>query len=144
MYPLAQKDSIGIFSINVHNERMSFSETYRTIQYGWKTLCPKVTCHYFRHIRNIHRINFPYFFRQELWTWTKLCSCIGSICFLISDTLLGFHYFHTPLPYSQVCIRWFLYIYGIVMYHFSQYDSLLLSTRLFVNPSRCFSLFRFL
>lgn len=45
------------------------------------------------------------FLRQELWTWTKLCSCIGSICFLISDTLLGFHYFHTPLPYSQVyCI----------------------------------------
>ncbi|XP_011692392.1 PREDICTED: lysoplasmalogenase-like protein TMEM86A [Wasmannia auropunctata] len=38
------------------------------------------------------------------WTWTKLCSCIGSICFVISDTLLGFHYFHSPLPYSQVSI----------------------------------------
>ncbi|KYN13781.1 Zinc/cadmium resistance protein [Trachymyrmex cornetzi] len=41
---------------------------------------------------------------NELWTWTKLCSCIGSICFVISDTLLGFHYFHNPLPYSQVSI----------------------------------------
>ncbi|CAD1475832.1 unnamed protein product, partial [Heterotrigona itama] len=45
-----------------------------------------------------------FYLRTELWTWTKLCSCIGSICFLISDTLLGFHYFHTPLPYSQVSI----------------------------------------
>ncbi|KYQ52307.1 hypothetical protein ALC60_08573 [Trachymyrmex zeteki] len=41
------------------------------------------------------------FIHPELWTWTKLCSCIGSICFVISDTLLGFHYFHSPLPYSQ-------------------------------------------
>ncbi|KAI4495570.1 hypothetical protein M0802_008582 [Mischocyttarus mexicanus] len=43
-------------------------------------------------------------FFEELWTWTKLCSCVGSICFLISDTLLGFHYFRSPLPYSQVSI----------------------------------------
>ncbi|KAG9431916.1 lysoplasmalogenase-like protein TMEM86A-like isoform X1 [Apis mellifera carnica] len=50
--------------------------------------------------RAISRVQFY----KELWTWTKLCSCIGSICFLISDTLLGFHYFHTPLPYSQVSI----------------------------------------
>ncbi|XP_076652485.1 lysoplasmalogenase TMEM86A [Halictus rubicundus] len=50
--------------------------------------------------RAISRVQFY----RELWTWTKLCSCIGSICFLISDTLLGFHYFHTPLPYSQVSI----------------------------------------
>lgn len=50
--------------------------------------------------RAISRVQF---FR-ELWTWTKLCSCIGSICFVISDTLLGFHYFRSPLPYSQVSI----------------------------------------
>ncbi|XP_012523541.1 lysoplasmalogenase-like protein TMEM86A [Monomorium pharaonis] len=43
-------------------------------------------------------------FFEELWTWTKLCSCIGGICFLISDTLLGFHNFHNPLPYAQVSI----------------------------------------
>ncbi|XP_076757114.1 lysoplasmalogenase TMEM86A isoform X2 [Xylocopa sonorina] len=50
--------------------------------------------------RAISRVQFY----KELWTWTKLCSCIGGICFLVSDTLLGFHYFHTPLPYSQVSI----------------------------------------
>ncbi|KYM85100.1 Transmembrane protein 86A [Atta colombica] len=50
--------------------------------------------------RAISRVQFF----GELWTWTKLCSCIGSICFVISDTLLGFHYFHSPLPYSQVSI----------------------------------------
>ncbi|XP_043603266.1 lysoplasmalogenase-like protein TMEM86A isoform X1 [Bombus pyrosoma] len=54
--------------------------------------------------RAISRVEFYKVQRKELWTWTKLCSCIGSICFLISDTLLGFHYFHTPLPYSQISI----------------------------------------
>ncbi|KAF7412309.1 lysoplasmalogenase-like protein TMEM86A [Vespula maculifrons] len=50
--------------------------------------------------RAISRVQFF----EELWTWTKLCSCVGSICFLISDTLLGIHYFRNPLPYSQVSI----------------------------------------
>lgn len=50
--------------------------------------------------RAISRVQFF----EELWTWTKLCSCVGSICFLISDTLLGFHYFRGPVPYSQVSI----------------------------------------
>ncbi|XP_043681592.1 lysoplasmalogenase-like protein TMEM86A [Vespula pensylvanica] len=50
--------------------------------------------------RAISRVQFF----GELWTWTKLCSCVGSICFLISDTLLGIHYFRNPLPYSQVSI----------------------------------------
>ncbi|XP_071577293.1 lysoplasmalogenase TMEM86A-like [Temnothorax nylanderi] len=50
--------------------------------------------------RTISRVQFF----EELCTWTKLCSCIGSICFVTSDTLLGFHYFHSPLPYSQVSI----------------------------------------
>ncbi|XP_066600593.1 lysoplasmalogenase TMEM86A [Prorops nasuta] len=50
--------------------------------------------------RAISRVQFF----GELWTWTKLCSCLGSICFVISDTLLGFHYFHTPLPYAQISI----------------------------------------
>ncbi|XP_014478382.1 PREDICTED: lysoplasmalogenase-like protein TMEM86A [Dinoponera quadriceps] len=49
--------------------------------------------------RAISRVQFS----GEL-TWTKLCSCIGSICFVISDTLLGFHHFHTKLPYAQVSI----------------------------------------
>lgn len=36
--------------------------------------------------------------------WTKLCSCIGGILFLISDTILGFHHFYHPIPYSAVSI----------------------------------------
>ncbi|XP_051168920.1 lysoplasmalogenase-like protein TMEM86A [Leptopilina boulardi] len=43
-------------------------------------------------------------FFDELWTWTKLCSCVGSICFLMSDTLLGFNYFYSPIPYSRISI----------------------------------------
>ncbi|XP_015599351.1 lysoplasmalogenase-like protein TMEM86A [Cephus cinctus] len=50
--------------------------------------------------RAISRVQFF----EELWTWTKLCSCAGSICFVVSDTLIGFHHFHRPLPYSQISI----------------------------------------
>ena len=39
---------------------------------------------------------------QELWTWTKLCSCAGGILFALSDTVIGFNEFHTKVPYSQV------------------------------------------
>ncbi|XP_031781665.1 lysoplasmalogenase-like protein TMEM86A [Nasonia vitripennis] len=38
------------------------------------------------------------------WTWTRLCCCIGSICFVISDTLIGFHHFYKPVPYPQITI----------------------------------------
>lgn len=41
---------------------------------------------------------------EELWTWTKLCSCAGGIMFATSDALIGFHHFHQPIPYSQVLI----------------------------------------
>ncbi|XP_033216216.1 lysoplasmalogenase-like protein TMEM86A [Belonocnema kinseyi] len=50
--------------------------------------------------RAISRVQFF----EELWTWNKLCSCVGSIFFLISDTLLGFNYFHSPIPYAQISI----------------------------------------
>uniref|UniRef100_T1JLT3 lysoplasmalogenase n=1 Tax=Strigamia maritima TaxID=126957 RepID=T1JLT3_STRMM len=41
---------------------------------------------------------------EELWTWTKLCSCAGGVLFMISDCLIGFDHFHSPIPYSQVII----------------------------------------
>ncbi|XP_018014321.1 lysoplasmalogenase-like protein TMEM86A [Hyalella azteca] len=41
---------------------------------------------------------------EELWTWTKLCSCAGGILFAFSDTCIGIHHFHSPLPYSEVLI----------------------------------------
>jgi len=43
-------------------------------------------------------------FFEELWTWTKLCSCAGGIAFGISDNLIAFHQFYTSLPYAQVLI----------------------------------------
>lgn len=41
---------------------------------------------------------------EDLWTWTKLCSCAGGIMFCISDTLIGINRFLMPIPYSQVLI----------------------------------------
>lgn len=41
---------------------------------------------------------------EELWTWTKLCSCIGGILFAFSDTVIGFNAFYTKVPYAQVLI----------------------------------------
>ncbi|XP_046394020.1 lysoplasmalogenase-like protein TMEM86A [Ischnura elegans] len=41
---------------------------------------------------------------EELWTWTKLCSCVGAFFFVISDTLIGFHQFYRPIPHSQALI----------------------------------------
>ncbi|XP_043269204.1 lysoplasmalogenase-like protein TMEM86A [Venturia canescens] len=38
------------------------------------------------------------------WTWTKLCSGMGGVCFAISDALLGFHHFYAPMPYATVSI----------------------------------------
>jgi len=40
--------------------------------------------------------------KQELWTWTKLCSFVGGALFVISDSILGFDKFVSPIPYSQV------------------------------------------
>ncbi|KAG8232629.1 hypothetical protein J437_LFUL012985 [Ladona fulva] len=41
---------------------------------------------------------------EELWTWTKLCSCVGAFFFVISDSLIGFHQFYHPIPHSQALI----------------------------------------
>ncbi|KAJ8676657.1 hypothetical protein QAD02_012444, partial [Eretmocerus hayati] len=40
-------------------------------------------------------------YSQKHQTWIRVCSCIGSICFVISDTLIGFHHFYSPVPYPQ-------------------------------------------
>lgn len=41
---------------------------------------------------------------DDLWTWTKLCSCAGSIMFFISDTTIAINTFRMPVPYSQAII----------------------------------------
>jgi len=43
-------------------------------------------------------------FFEELWTWTKLCSCAGGILFGISDNLIAFNQFYKPLPHAEVII----------------------------------------
>ncbi|KAK3860183.1 hypothetical protein Pcinc_033755 [Petrolisthes cinctipes] len=43
-------------------------------------------------------------FFQELWTWTKLCSCVGGVLFAVSDALIGFHAYYCTIPYSQALI----------------------------------------
>lgn len=41
---------------------------------------------------------------QELWTWTKLCSCLGGVLFAVSDTFIGFNTYYSPIPYAQAMI----------------------------------------
>ncbi|XP_066275658.1 lysoplasmalogenase TMEM86A-like [Branchiostoma lanceolatum] len=42
--------------------------------------------------------------RNDLWTWTKLCACVGALLFIISDTLLGVNKFRIPIPYNRALI----------------------------------------
>lgn len=41
---------------------------------------------------------------EDLWTWTKLCSCGGGILFALSDFIIGFNMFVSPIPYSNMLI----------------------------------------
>lgn len=41
---------------------------------------------------------------DDLWTWTKLCSCGGAVLFCISDLLIAVDHFVCPVPYSQALI----------------------------------------
>ncbi|XP_015924986.1 lysoplasmalogenase TMEM86A [Parasteatoda tepidariorum] len=41
---------------------------------------------------------------EDLWTWTKLCSCGGGILFAISDFVLGYNMFCSSIPYAPMII----------------------------------------
>ncbi|XP_023226961.1 lysoplasmalogenase-like protein TMEM86A [Centruroides sculpturatus] len=41
---------------------------------------------------------------EDLWTWTKLCSCGGGILFALSDSLIGITMFYTPVPHAGTVI----------------------------------------
>lgn len=43
-------------------------------------------------------------FFEDLWTWTKLCSCAGTLLFAVSDGCIALHRFVTPIAYSQALI----------------------------------------
>lgn len=40
----------------------------------------------------------------EEWPWTKICSCLGAICFVISDMVIAIDKFRYPVPYSHPII----------------------------------------
>lgn len=41
---------------------------------------------------------------EELWTWTKLCSCVGGLLFAASDAIIGVNAFLFRVPNSQALI----------------------------------------
>lgn len=43
-------------------------------------------------------------FFDELWTWTKLCSCVGAVIFAISDGTIAINKFVFPVPYEHVIV----------------------------------------
>merc|ERR1712062_88279 len=49
---------------------------------------------------------------NDLWVWTKLCSCAGAIAFFFSDFTICYDKFITPVPYSHNII--------MVSYYFAQ------------------------
>jgi len=42
--------------------------------------------------------------RSQAWEWTKLCSCVGSILFGISDLILGMNKFYLPIPSARAIV----------------------------------------
>jgi len=41
---------------------------------------------------------------ENVWTWTRLCGCVGAILFMISDLMIGIDKFVTPIPLARVFI----------------------------------------
>ena len=71
-------------------------------------------------------------FFDDLWTWTKLCSCFGACFFLISDFIIALDIFRFQVPYSHPLIMFTYYAaqLGISLSVVdSQVDALLDKTR---------------
>lgn len=69
---------------------------------------------------------------DDLWTWTKLCGCFGSIAFMISDMVIAVDKFIMPVPFSHPLIMFTYYTaqFGIALSVVdSQVDELLKKTR---------------
>lgn len=43
-------------------------------------------------------------FYNDLWTWTKLCGCMGAISFVISDITIAVNKFRYPVPFQHQII----------------------------------------
>jgi len=71
-------------------------------------------------------------FFDDLWTWTKLCSCVGALCFLISDFVICLVKFRYPIPYSHpiIMVTYYAAQFGIALSVVdSQVDELLKKTK---------------
>ena len=67
-------------------------------------------------------------FFADLWTWTKLCACAGSIMFLTSDFLIATEHFLYPVPYAHqlIMVSYYAAQFGIALSVVdSQVDALL-------------------
>ncbi|KAL9955500.1 hypothetical protein ACROYT_G036833 [Oculina patagonica] len=42
--------------------------------------------------------------RGKAWQWTKLCACVGSVSFGISDLILGLNKFYLPIPFARAIV----------------------------------------
>lgn len=58
-------------------------------------------------------------FFEDLWTWTKLCSCAGGILFAVSDFLVGMKIFYLPatqpLQQTNIMITYYAAQLGIAL-----------------------------
>ncbi|CAH1159772.1 unnamed protein product [Phaedon cochleariae] len=43
-------------------------------------------------------------FFEDLWTWSKLCTCAGSMLFALSDLIIGVDKFKYNIEYAQVLV----------------------------------------
>ena len=62
--------------------------------------------------RALARVKFfddNWVWRDELWTWTKLCSCGGALFFMVSDLIIAVDRFRFPIPYSHQMIMFTYY-----------------------------------
>ena len=54
-------------------------------------------------------------FYHDLWTWTKLCGCIGAVFFMVSDLVIAVNMFATPVPCAHqiVMLTYYVAQFGI-------------------------------
>ncbi len=94
--------------------------------------CALIFTMMWRAIARVQFFNDQWVFTQDLWKWTKLCSCIGAFFFVVSDFTIALNKFVRPVPYAHVII---MLTYYAAQFHItvsvvdSQVDEVLRITR---------------
>ena len=94
--------------------------------------CALIFTMMWRAIARVQFFNDRWVFTQDLWKWTKLCSCIGAFFFVVSDFTIAFDKFVQPVPYAHAII---MFTYYAAQFHItvsvvdSQVDEVLRITR---------------